>query len=34
MVYLMTLYYKGYYRTGKAKVIYWYMLREVGKLLV
>ena len=34
MVELVTGYYKGYSKSGEAKIIYRYLLQEVGKLLV
>jgi hypothetical protein len=30
----VTRYYKGYSVSGNVKIIYWYLLREVGELLV
>jgi hypothetical protein len=34
MVVFATRYYKGYNVSGDVKIIHWYLLREVGELLV
>lgn len=34
MMCFVTLYYKNFRSTGQAKVIHWYLPREVGELLV
>jgi hypothetical protein len=34
MVVFVTRYYKGYNVSGDVKIIYWYLLREVGELVV
>ena len=34
MVVFVTRYYKGYSVSGDVKIIYWYLPREVGELLV
>ena len=32
LIVYITIYYKGIGASGKAKIIYWYLLREVGEL--
>lgn len=34
IVYFITIYYKGFRKLSKIKVIYWFLPREVGELLV
>ncbi|KAH7142567.1 hypothetical protein B0J13DRAFT_444619, partial [Dactylonectria estremocensis] len=34
IVYFITIYYKGFWKSSEIKVIYWFLLREVEELLV